>query len=45
MGPRLDETGLELRQLKLEAAPNPEADTLLSTLRDIGSGPEFLPDD
>ncbi|KAH8654771.1 hypothetical protein BGZ61DRAFT_405238 [Ilyonectria robusta] len=44
MGLRLDETGLEIRELKIEAAPNLEAGLLLSTLDEIGSSLEFLPD-
>ncbi|KPM42511.1 hypothetical protein AK830_g4079 [Neonectria ditissima] len=41
----LDNTGLELRQLKVEAPPNPQAGELLETLLDISRGLEFLPDD
>lgn len=44
MGLRLDETGVEIRELKIEAAPNLEAGLLLSTLDEIGNGLEFLPD-
>ncbi|KAH6867792.1 hypothetical protein B0T10DRAFT_534094 [Thelonectria olida] len=40
----LDEAGVELRQLKLDAPPNAEAELLLSILRDIGNGLEFLPE-
>lgn len=44
MGLRLDETGVEIRELKIEAAPNLKAGLLLSTLDEIGNGLEFLPD-
>lgn len=45
MSLQLDDAGLELRPLTFESPPNREAARLLSTLRDIGSGLEFLPDD
>ncbi|KAL6399639.1 hypothetical protein AUP68_17044 [Ilyonectria robusta] len=45
MSLQLDDAGLELRPLTFEAPPNREAARLLSVLRDIGSGLEFLPDD
>lgn len=44
MGLRLDDDGLDLRQLDDDAAPS-AATVLLSTLTEIGSGHDILPDD
>ncbi|KAF4974393.1 hypothetical protein FZEAL_8700 [Fusarium zealandicum] len=41
---RIDDTGVDIRELEVENPPNPEAGHLLAILNDIGSGLEFLPD-
>ncbi|EXK23915.1 hypothetical protein FOMG_19337 [Fusarium oxysporum f. sp. melonis 26406] len=41
---RIDDTGFDIRDLKVDNPPSPEVDHLLQNLNDIGSGLEFLPD-
>ncbi|KAK9440297.1 uncharacterized protein VB005_04918 [Metarhizium brunneum] len=45
MALRLDESGLEFRQLQIDEPPVPAAIDLLSDLCDIGNGIEILPED
>lgn len=45
MALRLDESGLEFRQLHIDEPPIPAVIDLFSDLRDIGNGIEILPED
>ncbi|KHN94377.1 uncharacterized protein MAM_07693 [Metarhizium album ARSEF 1941] len=45
MALRLDECGLEFRQLQIDEPPIPAVIDLFSDLRDIGNGIEILPED